>query len=83
MNCQQKFVERIRRMVSESKLETSQTKADFDVDNVKLKIQSIYHAAEQNTSDQLKPMERLRQTLTGIKMSTLFEVKLGVIRGCS
>jgi hypothetical protein len=83
MNCQQKFAERIRRMVSDSKIEAPQTKADFDVDSVKLKIQSIYHAAEQNTSDQLKPMERLRQTLTSIKMSTLFEVKLAVVRSCS
>lgn len=61
-------------MVNESKLDAAQLKADFDVDSVKLKIQSIYRAAEQNTTEQVKPMERLRQMLTSVKISTLFEV---------
>jgi hypothetical protein len=65
-------------MANDSKLDASQAKADFDVDSVKLKIQSIYRAAEQNTNEQLKPMDRLRQMLTSIQMSALFEVSEGL-----
>ncbi|KAI6182875.1 Midasin [Aphelenchoides bicaudatus] len=75
LNCQQKFVEHFNQIIIGAKLDSAQPNVDFDLDSVKLKIQSVYHAVEQNSNEDAKPLECLRKMLTSVKMASLIEIE--------
>lgn len=88
-NCLDLFVKRfdqfngrIERMAREAKLKMTQMAQEFDVDMVKLRIQSVYRAIEQNIDDKTKPIDRLRQALQAVKLINLNEVCILLICQC-
>jgi hypothetical protein len=70
----EQFRKRIMQMASETELNGSRSVNDFDIESLKLKIQSVYRIVEKNNSDKIDPMKRLRQTLQDIEAANLVEV---------
>jgi hypothetical protein len=63
-------------MANESEIGLVHSPNEFDVDSVKLKIQTLYNSIEQNVDETVKPMERLRQVLMKLSSANLIEVNL-------